>query len=89
VLVAASEGHFARRGRIYRHSPDGGSTPRAVLDGLPEWTDGIVDTHCIDVSSSSIAFADKSGSIYVSQDEGLRWSSWSHALPPVSSLLVL
>jgi len=89
VLVAASEGHFAPSGRIYRRSLEDGSPPRPVLDGLPEWTDGIVDTHCIDASGSSVAFADKSGSIYVSRDGGLSWSHWSHALPSASSLLVL
>jgi hypothetical protein len=87
--VAASESHFASKGRIYRRSIEGDAPLRAVVgDDLPEWTDGIVDTHCIGVSGSRVAFADHGGNVYVSDDAGLRWSPAAHGLPPPSSVLV-
>lgn len=86
VWVATSQDHFAPRGRIYRRSIEGGSPLRPVADGLPEWTDGIVDTHCIGVSGSRVAFTDQAGNIYVSRDGGLSWSTWSYDLPPPSSI---
>jgi putative pyrroloquinoline-quinone-binding quinoprotein len=86
VLVAASDGHFAATGRIYRRSVDESSPARAIVDGLPPWTDGIVDTHCIAVSGSRVAFVDRAGNVYVSEDAGLGWSRWAHGLTSPSSI---
>jgi hypothetical protein len=88
VLVAASDGHFAEHGRLYRRSMIESSLPRAVAGGLPEWTDGIVDTHCISASGAHAAFADGAGNLYVSQDAGHSWSRWAKGLPSPSSLLI-
>jgi hypothetical protein len=88
VWVAASQGHFAPGGRIYRRSIDQ-SSPLSPVVGLPEWTVGIVDTHCINVSGSRVALTDGAGNVYTSRDAGLSWSTWSHGLPPPSSLHLL
>jgi len=89
VLVAASDGHFAAQGRIYRKPIAGDGPLCPVLSGLPEWTDGIVDTHCIGVSGSLIAFADRGGNVYVSVDAGLSWSRAAQGLAAPSSVLVV
>ena len=60
VLVSASTDHFAAQGRVYRRSVDGGDV-LAPLAGLPEWTEGIVDTGCIAARDSVIAFGDVKG----------------------------
>lgn len=86
VLVAASDGHFAPRGRVYRCPIDGSSPPTAMAGGLPEWTEGIVDTHCIAARGASIAFADQGGNLYVSGDSGRSWSRWAQALSSPSSV---
>jgi len=86
--VAASDGHFASKGRIYRRPIEGDGPLNAVLGDLPEWTDGIVDTHCIGVSGSRVAFADGGGNVYLSADAGLSWSRAAHQLPAPSSVLV-
>ena len=88
VWVAASEDHFAPRGRIYRRSLEQAS-PLTAVGGLPEWTGGIVDTHCIGVSGSRVALADQAGNVYASRDQGLSWSIWSQGLPPPSSIHLL
>jgi hypothetical protein len=90
VWVAASQDHFAPRGRIYRRPVHERAPLCAVLgDRLPEWTDGIVDTQCLVASGSRVAFADKGGTVYASRDGGLSWSTWSHGLPQPSSLHLL
>lgn len=86
VLVAASDDHFAPKGRIYRRALAEDAPLRAVLEGLPDWTDGIVDTHCIAVSGSSVAFADRPGNLYVSPDSGQNWSRWATGLGAPSSV---
>lgn len=84
VWVAASDDHFARRGRIYRCSLDQPS-PLTPVSGLPEWTDGIVDTQCIGVHAADVACADLAGTLYVSRDHGGSWSRWATGLPSPSS----
>jgi hypothetical protein len=86
--VAASDGHFAPRGRIYRRPIDAEGPLSAVLGGVPEWTDGIVDTHCIGVNGSSVAFADQRGNVYVSGDAGHSWSREAQHVPGPSSVLI-
>lgn len=58
VLVSAAESHFATRGAIYRRPLDGNESLQPVGRGLPEWTEGIVDTDNIAVVGSAIAIAD-------------------------------
>jgi hypothetical protein len=89
VLVAASEGHFATTGRIYRRAIDQRTALSPLIDGSSAWTDGIVDTYCIGVSGSRVAFADHAGKVYFSRDGARTWSTWSHRLPSPSSLQLL
>lgn len=85
--VAASDGHFAPKGRIYRRPIDDYG-PLSPLRDLPEWTDGIVDTHCMSATESRVALADQRGNLYVSGDSGVSWSRAAHHLPSPSSVLV-
>jgi hypothetical protein len=86
--VAASDGHFASQGRIYRRPIDAEGPLSAIVGDLPEWTDGIVDTHCIGVNGSSVAFADQGGNLYVSADAGHSWSRAAQHLPGPSSVFI-
>lgn len=86
VLVAASQGHFASTGRIYRRAIDATAPLRPLIDGPSGWTDGIVDTHCIAVSGAQIAIADHGGKVYSSPDGGVSWATWSHGLSSPSSV---
>jgi hypothetical protein len=88
VLVAASEHHFSPQGRIYRRSIEGDG-PLKVGGGLPDWTDGIVDTHCIAASGPRAALADRGGSVYVSGDACKSWSRLAQSIPSPSSVLLL
>jgi len=88
VLVSASVDHFAAQGAIYRRGVDGHDPLVAVADGLPAWTDGIVDTGCIATGGSAVALVDRNGNVYVSADNGRRWSRRASGLPPASSVLI-
>jgi hypothetical protein len=88
IFVSVSTDHFANQGRIYRRpvKPDGPLV--AVEGGMPAWTEGIVDTGCIAVNGSSIAVADRAGSLYGSDDFGWAWSRMSTGLPAPSGVLI-
>ena len=74
LLVAASDGHFAAEGAIYRRSVDGTAPLRPLEGGFPRWVSGICDTDGIAVEGSRIAVADRAGNLYLSDDFGRRWS---------------
>jgi hypothetical protein len=89
ILVAASADHFATQGAVYRRSIDGEGTLVPVDGGFPRWTDGIVDTDCIDARASAVCVADKGGNLYVSNDAGRTWLHRTDRLPAVSSILLV
>ena len=89
VFVSASIDHFAAQGAIYRRRVDGHDSLVPVGDGLPAWTDGIIDTGCIATSGSAVALADRRGNVYVSVDTGRSWSRRASGLPPPSSVLIV
>jgi hypothetical protein len=88
ILVSASTGFFAAQGRIYRRPirPDGHIV--AIEDGLPEWTNGIVDTGCIAANGSTVVVVDRAGTLYQSTQSGLAWSQSRSGLPTPSSVLI-
>jgi hypothetical protein len=85
-FVAASADHFAPQGAVYRRPIDGAGPLRPLGGGMPARTDGIVDTDCITVRESMVAIIDRSGSLYVSQDDGETWASPCEPLPNPSAL---
>ncbi len=89
VLVAASEGHFAAQGAIYRRPVDGPGPLVPVGGGLPTWLEGIVDTRCIATHGSTVAVADRQSKLYVSTNSGNTWSCRADNLPTPSGILIV
>jgi hypothetical protein len=89
VLVSASADHFSAQGAVYRRRVDGHDALVAVGEGLPAWTDGIVDTGCIATCDSAVALVDERGNLYVSADTGRSWSRRASGLPRPSSVLIV
>jgi hypothetical protein len=89
LLVSSSADHFAAEGCVYRRpsASDGALVP--VRAGFPPTTDGIVDTGCMDANATTAAVADRGGNLYVSIDNGGRWSVRARGLAVPSSVLVL
>lgn len=89
VLVAAAEHHFAAEGAIYRRTIEARAPLAPVRGGLPAWTDGIVDTHCIASRGSDVVVADRHGNVHVSADGGRTWHRQAEVIPGPSALLLI
>ncbi len=89
VLVAASAGHFAEHGAIYRVNVDRVAAAVPVKGGLPRRLEGIADTHCIAARDSYVAVADGGGNLYVSADTGRSWQRRARGLPKPSAVLIV
>jgi hypothetical protein len=88
ILVSASVDPFVAEGRVYRRpvKPEGALT--ALGGGMPEWTEGKVDTGCIATSGSLVALADWGGNLYWSEDCGRSWTCRTKGLPASSGVLI-
>ena len=86
ILVSASEDPFSAHGAIYRRSIEGRGPLQPIGGGLPEWTDGKVDTGCLASHGSAVAAAD--GHLYVSEDGGRSWLCSSIRMLNPSGLLL-
>jgi hypothetical protein len=87
VLVSVSDGPRATRSAIYRAPVDGG-TPTRVGEGLPEWLDGNVDTHCLATDGRRVALADGRGSVWQSTDGWKDWTKIADDLRRVTAVAV-
>ena len=74
IFVSASTDPFAALGAAYRRPIDFDVPLERLGGGMPEWTDGKVDTGCIAARDSMVAMIDWSGRLYLSHDDGASWS---------------
>jgi hypothetical protein len=88
IFVSAAIDPFADQGRVYRRPMRLDGKLVAVEDGMPEWTEGKVDTGCIATNGSMIAMADRGGNLYVSTEFGRVWSRVNSGLPAPSGVLL-
>ena len=88
ILISASEDPFSARGALYRRPIEGRGPLQAIGGGLPEWTDGRVDTGCLAAHGSVVAAADAGGRLYVSEDTGRSWSCLRDRIPSPSGILL-
>jgi hypothetical protein len=96
VVVTASDGPFADQSAIYRRPLGAESSPdrriERVVDGLPEWVAGIVDTGMLDARGPTVAFADPNGAVFTSTDSARSFTHHTtvdtrvHALGVLASL---
>jgi hypothetical protein len=88
VFLTASEGPRGGRAAIYRRNLAAGGSFERCREGLPEWFDRNLDTHCLDAGDGLVAFGTSDGSVFVSQDDGSSWEPAAQGLPSVNSLLI-
>lgn len=86
MFISASTDPFAAHGAVYRRPIDGDAPLQLVGGGLPEWTDGIVDTDCIATRDAMVAVIDRSGHLYLSHDDGVSWSCVAEGLADPSGI---
>jgi len=84
VLISASTGPRSNRARLYRS--DLTSEPfEECRDGLPEWFDDNLDSHCLAVLDGSV-YAGHGGTVWRSDDHGGHWTEAASGLPRVTCL---
>ena len=84
VLLSASTGPRSTRARLYRADAGGGPF-RECSEGLPEWFDDNLDTHCLVALDGSV-FAGHGGTVWRSEDEGATWAEAGTDLPKITCL---
>ncbi len=74
IFVSAADSPFAAEGAVYSCPIDSKGTLEPLGGGMPKWTSGSPDTNCIATRDSMVALIDRSGRLYVSNDDGASWS---------------
>jgi hypothetical protein len=75
IFVSAATSPFAAEGAVYRRPIDSNGPLQPLGGGMPKWTGGSADTNCIATRDSMTAVIDRSGQLYVSNDDGASWLS--------------
>jgi hypothetical protein len=88
VLLSASTGPFSHQAAVYRAAfePAEAVAFERCTDGLPEWFDGNVDTHCLAARGNEVAIGTEDGDVYLSDDAGRSWSRASDGLAAIRAL---
>jgi hypothetical protein len=84
VLLSASTGPFSKQARLYRGDLTSGPF-QPCLDGLPDWFDENLDTHCLAVVDG-VAYAGHGNTVWRSDDEGVSWTEARSGLPRITCL---
>jgi hypothetical protein len=87
LFLSASTGPRGGRAAVYRRMP-GSSAFEPCRDGLPEWFDGNIDSHCLAAGNGAVAFGTNGGDVYESGDGGVTWRILAEDLPPVTGLVI-
>jgi hypothetical protein len=87
VLVTASSGPFSRDGAVYRKPLRGEAPFERCQQGLPPSFPENIDTYCLASSGPAVAFCTWAGELYMSEDEGRRWSLAAQGLPPAQCVV--
>ena len=90
VLVSVSDGPFAKTSAIYRATNVGGASQplTRVAEGLPDWLDGNVNTHCLASAGDRLALGDGGGSVWVKAGAA-PWARSASGLPDILSVVVV
>ncbi|HEY5578086.1 MAG TPA: hypothetical protein VIL12_00180 [Acidimicrobiia bacterium] len=84
VLVSVSNGPRGGSAAVYRGFPARGWT--RCREGLPDWFDDNIDTHCLIGRGGEAALATSTGAVYTSGDQGQSWDLLAADVPPVRAI---
>ena len=84
VVISASTGPRSSQARLYRASLTSGPFEQCS-EGLPEWFDDNLDTHCLAVLDGSV-YAGHGGTVWRSDDHGGHWTEVVSGLPRITCL---
>jgi hypothetical protein len=86
VVISASSGPRGDRAALYRRPLRGVGPFQRCRVGLPEWSDGNIDTGCVAAIGTTVAVATPSGEVFVSEDRAATWRLLADGLPAVQGL---
>jgi hypothetical protein len=87
LLLSASTGPRGGRAAVYRAPLRPGSAFERCRDGLPEWFDSNIDSHCLVGATDGLAaFGTADGRLFVSEDAGTTWDQAGSGLPAIRCL---
>ena len=90
IFVGASEDQFVAQGAVYRRPLDAQVPFVPAGSDPPTWTDGTVDTNCIEVvGDSARVIADRGSRLDICADAECVWSRCPDRIPAPSSLLIV
>jgi hypothetical protein len=85
LVCSVSIGPGGERSALYRMPIDGDRfTPCET--GLPTWFEGNVDTHCLVGWDEVVVAGGPNGSVYLSEDHGLKWREVAADLPTIRAV---
>jgi hypothetical protein len=84
ILLSASTGPRSNRARLYRGDLVGGSF-EPCTQGLPEWFDENLDSHCLAVVDD-VGYAGQGDTVWRSEDQGVSWAEARSGLPRITCL---
>jgi photosystem II stability/assembly factor-like uncharacterized protein len=85
LVVSASQGPGGEQSTLYRMAIDGDRFIPCE-NGLPDWFTGNVDTHCLAAWDESVVCGTPDGSIYVSENGGVKWARVARDLPAIRAI---
>lgn len=88
LFVSASRSHRGQEAGVYRRPLVGSGPLRPCRQGLPEWFDDNIDTHCLAASGQTVAVGASGGEVYVSADGGSTWGQLASGLPDIRCVAI-
>ena len=88
VILSVSDGPQGAEAALYRRALEDSVFERVRL-GLPDYFAGNVDTHCLAAWDEQVVCAAPGGSLYVSNDVGIRWHELDTGLPEPRAITFL
>ena len=85
LIVSTSQGHTGEQSTLYR-MPIDGDRFEPCESGLPAWFSGNVDTHCLAGWDEAVVCGTPDGSVFVSEDSGVKWSQVARDLPAIHAI---
>lgn len=88
VVLSVSAGPDGAESALYRRALEDSVFDRVRL-GLPEYFAGNVDTYCLTAWDEQVVCAAPGGSLYVSNDNGVRWHELVTGLPEPRAIAIV
>lgn len=85
VVVSVSQGPGGEQSTLYRMAIDGDRF-EPCENGLPTWFSGNVDTHCLAGWDEAVVCGTPDGSLFVSEDAGVKWTQVASGLPEIRAI---